>query len=290
MESNFLTTIFLPLALFIIMMGMGLGLKFADFKRILIEPKGVILGLFAQLIILPIVGFLLASMFPLTPELAVGVIILAACPGGATSNVISYLVRGNVALSITLTAISSLITIVTIPVVINLGMQTFIGTDTALQLPILKTIIQIAVIILLPISLGMLINQSQPRLAAKLEKIVKWLSLSFLGLIIFGLLLKERANFLPFFMQVGGVTLSLNLITMFLGYTIATLAKLDEKSAKSITVEVGIQNGTLAITIATTLLNIPTMAIPAAMYSLLMFVTSAGFALLVRNRKIISVQ
>ncbi|MGB5594429.1 MAG: bile acid:sodium symporter family protein, partial [Crocosphaera sp.] len=158
------------------------------------------------------------------------------------------------------------------------------------QLPILKTIIQIAVITLIPVSLGMLLNYYKPKVAAKLEKIVKWLSLSFLGLIIFGLLLKERANILPFFLQVGGVTLSLNLITMFLGYAIATLAKLDEKSVKAIAVEVGIQNGTLAITIASTLLNTPSMAIPAAIYSLLMFVTSAGFALLVRNRKVISVQ
>ncbi len=290
MESNFLTTVFLPLALFIIMMGMGLGLKISDFKRVLIEPKGVIMGLIAQLIILPIVGFVLASIFPLTPELAVGVIILAACPGGATSNVISYLVRGNVALSITLTAISSLITIVTIPVVVNLGMQTFLGADTTLELPLLKTMTQIAVIILLPISLGMFINHSQPKLAAKLEKIVKWLSLSFLGLIILGLLFKERANFLPSLLQVGGVTLSLNLMTMFLGYVVGTLAKLDESSCKTITVEVGIQNGTLAITIASTLLNTPSMAIPAGIYCLLMFVTSTGFALLVRNRKIISVQ
>ena len=290
MESNFLSAVFLPLALFFIMMGMGLGLKLVDFKRVLVEPKGVILGLVAQLIVLPLVGFVLASIFPLTPELAVGVIILAACPGGATSNVISYLVRGNVALSITLTAISSLVTIISIPLVINLGMQMFMGADTTLQLPILTTITQIAVITLLPISLGMFINKSQPRLAAKLENIVKWLSLFFLGLIIFGLLLKERANLLPFFLQVGGVTLSLNLITMFLGYAIATFAKLDDKSRKTITVEVGIQNGTLAITIASTLLNTPSMAIPAAIYSLLMFLTSAGFAFLVRNRKVISVK
>ena len=290
MESNFLSAVFLPLALFFIMMGMGLGLKLVDFKRVLVEPKGVILGLVAQLIVLPLVGFVLASIFPLTPELAVGVIILAACPGGATSNVISYLVRGNVALSITLTAISSLVTIISIPLVINLGMQMFMGADTTLQLPILTTITQIAVITLLPISLGMFINKSQPRLAAKLENIVKWLSLFFLGLIFFGLLLKERANLLPFFLQVGGVTLSLNLITMFLGYAIATFAKLDDKSRKTITVEVGIQNGTLAITIASTLLNTPSMAIPAAIYSLLMFLTSAGFAFLVRNRKVISVK
>ncbi|MGK7881135.1 MAG: bile acid:sodium symporter family protein [Crocosphaera sp.] len=290
MESNFLSAVFLPLALFLIMMGMGLGLKIVDFKRIFIEPKGVILGLVAQLIVLPIVGFILAAIFPLTPELAVGVVILAACPGGATSNVISYLVRGNVALSITLTAIGSLVTIITIPIIINLGMQMFMGADTTLQLPVLTSITQIAVITLLPISLGMFINNSQPKLAAKLEKIFKWLSLFFLGLIIFGLMVKGRATLLSSFLQVGGVTLSLNLLTMFLGYAIASLAKLDDKSRKTITVEVGIQNGTLAITIASVLLNSPTMAIPAGIYSLLMFVTSAGFALFVRNRKVISVQ
>ncbi|MGK7886956.1 MAG: bile acid:sodium symporter family protein, partial [Crocosphaera sp.] len=275
MESNFLSAVFLPLALFLIMMGMGLGLKIVDFKRIFIEPKGVILGLVAQLIVLPIVGFILAAIFPLTPELAVGVVILAACPGGATSNVISYLVRGNVALSITLTAIGSLITIITIPIIINLGMQIFMGADTTLQLPVLRSITQIAVITLLPISLGMFINHSQPKLAAKLEKIFKWLSLFFLGLIIFGLMVKGRATLLSSLLQVGGVTLSLNLLTMFLGYAIASLAKLDDKSRKTITVEVGIQNGTLAITVASVLLNSPTMAIPAGIYSLLMFVTSA---------------
>ncbi|MDJ0579602.1 bile acid:sodium symporter family protein [Crocosphaera sp.] len=289
MESNFLSAVFLPLALFLIMMGMGLGLKIVDFKRIFIEPKGVILGLVAQLIVLPIVGFILAAIFPLTPELAVGVVILAACPGGATSNVISYLVQGNVALSVTLTAIGSLITIITIPLVINLGMQMFMGADTTLQLPVLTSITQIAVITLLPISLGMFINKYQPKLAAKLEKIFKWLSLFFLGLIIFGLMVKGRATLLSSLLQVGGVTLSLNLLTMFLGYAIASLAKLDDKSRKTITVEVGIQNGTLAITIASVLLNSPTMAIPAGIYSLLMFVTSAGFALFVRNRKVISV-
>ena len=166
----------------------------------------------------------------------------------------------------------------------------FMGADTTLQLPVLTSITQIAVITLLPISLGMFINKSQPKLAAKLEKIVKWLSLFFLGLIIFGLMVKGRSTLLSSFLQVGGVTLSLNLLTMFLGYAIATLAKLDDKSRKTITVEVGIQNGTLAITMASVLLNSPTMAIPAGIYSLLMFVTSAGLALFVRNRKVISVQ
>ncbi|MEM7064517.1 MAG: bile acid:sodium symporter family protein [Cyanobacteria bacterium P01_B01_bin.77] len=280
MESSFLTAVFLPLALFIIMLGMGLGLTIADFKRILVEPKGVILGLVAQLIVLPLVGLLLASIFPLSAELAVGVMILAACPGGPTSNLITYLAKGNVALSITLTAISSVVTVFTIPLVVNLAMGLFMGADAALRLPLVTTVVQIAVITLIPVSLGMVLHNKAPRFAAKVEPWVKWLSLFFLGLIIVGLLVKERANVAGFFWQAGGVTFTLMVITMVLGYAIATLAKLDSRSATAITVEVGIQNGTLAIAIASaaTLLNNPTMAIPAAIYSLLMFVVSGAFA------------
>ena len=264
---------------------MLLVLTIKDFQRIWTEPKAVILGLIAQLIMLPVVGFLLASDFPLSPELAVGVMILAACPGGPTSNMVSYLVRGNVALSITLTAISSLITIITIPLVVNLAMQQFMGEAVALQLSFLTTVVQIAVITLIPVSLGMLLHRYAPRFAARVESWVKWLSLFFLALIIVGLLAKERANVASFFVQVGWVTLTLNVLTMALGFAIATLAKLDRPSAKSITVEVGIQNGTLAIAIASapTFLNNPTMAIPAAIYALIMYPSSAGFAWLVRK-------
>ncbi|MDV3350032.1 bile acid:sodium symporter family protein [Leptothoe sp. LEGE 181152] len=287
MESSFLTAVFLPLALFIIMLGMGLSLTTRDFQRILTEPKAVILGLVAQLIMLPVVGFLLASLFPLSPELAVGVMILAACPGGPTSNMVTYLVQGNVALSITLTAISSLITIVTIPLVVNFAMQQFMGEAGAIQLSFLTTVIQIAVITLIPVSIGMALHHYIPRFAAKVEKWVKWLSLFFLALIIVGLLAKERANVASFFVQVGGVTLALNVLTMGLGFAIATLAKLDARRTKAITVEVGIQNGTLAIAIASapTFLNTPSMAIPAAIYALIMFATSAGFAWLIRYKK-----
>lgn len=287
MESSFLTTVFLPLALFIIMLGMGLSLTLDDFKRILIEPKAVILGLIAQLILLPAVGFLLASLFPLSPELAVGVMVLAACPGGPTSNMVTYLIQGNVALSITLTAISSLITVFTIPLVVNFAMQNFMSEAISLQLPFLTTVLQIAVITLIPVTLGMVVHYYAPRFAAKIERWVKWLSLFFLALIIVGLLARERANVASFFLQVGGVTLTLNVATMALGFVIATLAKLDIRGAKSITLEVGIQNGTLAIAIASSqlFLNTPSMAIPAAIYSLIMYPTSAVFAGLLRNQQ-----
>jgi BASS family bile acid:Na+ symporter len=170
MESSSLTAVFLPFALFIIMLGMRLGLTVKDFTRILVKPKAVIISLIAQLIIVPVVGFLLVIFFPISPELAVGVMILAACPGGATSNLITYLVKGDVALSITLTAISSVVTVFTIPPIVNLAMQKFMAESVSLQLPFFKTVIQIAVITLIPVSLGMLIHHYAPALAATIEK------------------------------------------------------------------------------------------------------------------------
>jgi BASS family bile acid:Na+ symporter len=280
MESSFLTTVFLPLALFIIMLGMGLGLTLDDFRRILTEPKGVLLGLAAQLIVLPLIGFALAVALPLTPEVAVGVMILAACPGGPTSNLMTYLAKGRVALSITLTAIGSLITVFTIPLVVNASMGYFMGVGADLQLPFVKTVIQIAVITLVPVSLGMVLHRYAPRFAAAVERQVKWLSMVFLGLVIAGLLLKERTNVLDFFLQVGWVVLPLLVLSMAVGYGLAIAARLDRPSATAITIEVGIQNGTLAIAIASapTFLNNSSMAIPAAIYSLLMFILGGAFA------------
>ena len=269
---------------------MGLGLTLNNFKQVFIQPKAAITGLVAQLILLPLVGFILATVFPLSPELAVGVTILAACPGGPTSNMITYLVKGNVALSVTLTAISSLITVFTIPLIVNFAMQNFMGENTALRLPFVTTIIQIAVITLIPTGIGMILHRYRPKFAAKAKKTVKWLSLFFLTLIIVGLLIKERDNVVNFFYQVGGVMLTLNIVMMFIGYQIANITKLDRPSAKAIAVEVGIQNGTLAIALASspTWLNSPTMAIPAAIYSLIMYPTSAVFVRLVRQRQIVT--
>jgi BASS family bile acid:Na+ symporter len=290
MESNVLTAIFLPLALFTIMLGMGLGLTPDDFKRILVDPKGVILGLIAQLIMLPVVGFILSGLFPLSPELAVGVIILAACPGGPTSNLMTYLAKGNVALSITLTAVSSLITVFTIPLIVNGAMQLFLGEATPLRLPFLQTVLQIAVITLIPVSMGMVLHDRLPKLAATMEKWAKWLSLFFLGLLIVRLLVKERENVGSFFLQVGWVTMTLMVVTMTMGYAIATVAKLDTRSTAAITIEVGLQNGTLAIAIASapTFLNTPTMAIPAAIYSLLMFAGCGGFAWWMQRKTVVA--
>ena len=288
MESNLLSAIFLPLALFIIMTSMGMGLTLKDFRRVTVEPKSVIIGLIAQLLILPLVGFLVARIFSLSPELAVGLIIIAACPGGSTSNMVTYLIRGNVALSITLTAFSSLITVVTIPIVINLAMQSFLGEATALNISFLETTLKIAVITIIPVSLGMILKRYAPQFALKAEKLVKYFSIFFLALIILGLLLIERANLATYIYQVGGATLALNLLTMALGYGIGTISKLPSDSVKAISVEVGVQNGTLVIAIASspTFLNNSTMAIPGAIYSLVMYFTCGLFGWWLVNRKV----
>lgn len=278
MESTFLTAVLLPLALFMVMLGMGLGLTLADFTRVAAYPRAVLVGLGAQLIVLPLLGLALASVFPLSPELAVGLMILAACPGGPTSNAITYLARGNVALSITLTALSSLVTVFTIPLWVNLAMGMFLDETVALHLPLLPTMAQIAGITLIPVALGMAVHHYQPRLASQVERGVKWLSLALLGIIIAGLLVQQRANVVGFFAQAGLAALALNLVAMAMGGGLAALTRLDSPSATAITVEVGLQNGTLAITIASALLNQPTLAIPAAIYSLLMFATGSAFA------------
>ncbi|MEB3289011.1 MAG: bile acid:sodium symporter family protein [Leptolyngbya sp.] len=280
MESSALTTIFLPLALFAVMVGMGLGLRVGDFKRVVVYPKPVMVGLVAQLVMLPLLGFLLATVLPLRPELAVGMVLLTACPGGPTSNLITYLARGNVALSISLTALSSGITVFTIPLVINLATGRFLGEAATLQLPFLTTVLQIAVITIIPVGLGMLVNHYRPRTAAQIERGVKWISLFLLGVIIAGLLIQQRASVLDFFVQVGGLMLLLNLAAMGLGYGLARGAGLDDPSRTAITVEVGLQNGTLAIALASSplFLNQPALAIPAAIYSLLMFATGLAFA------------
>ena len=279
MESNLLSAVFLPLALFIIMTSMGMGLTLNDFRRVSVEPKSVIIGLIAQLLILPLVGFLVARIFSLSPELAIGLIIIAACPGGSTSNMVTYLIRGNVALSIALTAFSSLITVFTIPIVINLAMQSFLGEETALNISLLETTLKIAVITIIPVSLGMILKRYAPQFAVKAEKLVKYFSLFFLALIIFGILLIERANLATYIYQVGGATLALNILTMALGYGIGTISKLPSDSVKAISVEVGVQNGTLAIAIASSpaFLNNSTMAIPGAIYSLVMYFTCGLF-------------
>ena len=289
MDSSFLTTFLLPFSLFVIILGMGLGLTVNDFKQILIEPKAVLLGLLAQLVMVPIVGFVMAFIFPMSPELAVGVVLVSACPGGATSNLLTYLAKGNVALSVTLTAFSSLVTVFTIPLIVNFALQLFLEEAADLRLPFLKTVVRLSTIVILPLIVGMVMRSVTPALASTIEKSVKWFSITFITLLVVLLIAQEWETLRRYIISLGGVTISLSVVTMALGFLIATLAKLDVPSTRSITIEVGIQSTSLAWTVASlpSLLNRPTMAIPALVYGLLMFGTSAGFIALARRRPLV---
>jgi len=273
MEESILTTLFLPLALAFIMMGMGLSLSVGDFKRIVVFPKAVILGLVCQLILLPVLGFALVKGFSLTGALAVGVMIIAACPGGATSNLICHLSKGDTALSISLTAVSSFITVLTIPLIVNFAID-FFGEAGSVRLPWSQTVVQIFGITVLPVSIGMWIRQRRPDLSRKADKPVRIISAVFLALIIAAALLKERENVVVFFKLVGPVTLLLNVASLLMGLLIGAVFLLNRKQKLTLSIETGIQNGTLGILVAATLLKNPAMAIPSAIYSLIMFGTA----------------
>lgn len=277
MQTGILTEILLPLALVIIMLGMGLSLTVADFKRVAIYPKAVITGLICQLVFLPMIAFGLMYFWEIRPEWAVGIILIAACPGGATSNLFAYLAKCDIALSITLTAISSLITIFTIPFLVNFAMESFMDAGQYVALPVLKTMAQIMIITLIPVSIGMYINKKKPEFSKKVQPPVKVASAIFIALVILGVIFKDKENILHYFQQTGLPALLLNLITLAVGFGFARLMGLDFRQSATVSIEGGIQNGTLAIAIATsvTLLNNPDIAVPGAIYSLTMFMTGA---------------
>lgn len=272
--TELISKVFLPLSLAIIMLGMGMTLIPADFTRIIRYPKAIFIGLTNQLIFLPIVGFSLAIAFNLNPVMAVGLMILATCPGGPTSNLITQVCKGNIALSVTLTAIASIISIVTIPFILSYALEYFgTATNVTIKLPILDTILQIMVITVIPISIGMLIRKFKTDFAKRMEKPMRIAS-TVIFILVFLAVLAANFNIIGKAMkEVGLVTLLLNLITMGLGYLTARLFKLNLKSAISITVESGIQNGTLAFVIATSILNNIEMGIPTGAYAIWMFIT-----------------
>ena len=275
MQSSVLTELFLPFSLAVIMFGMGLSLRLEDFKRILIYPKAVGIGLLNQLILLPVVAFGIAKAFQLPPELAVGLMILAVCPGGATSNLITHLAKGDAALSITLTAFSSVITVVSIPFLINFSIGYFIPGGEAQQLEVVGTVLSVLFITLIPVALGMITLAKAPALAQKWDKPFRKISTVFFVIIVLAAILKERENLVQYFIEAGPAALALNLSTLAISFAMAKWARLPFRQGLTIAIESGIQNGTLGITIAATLLVNSVMSIPSAIYSLLMFGTAA---------------
>ncbi len=281
--GGFLTNVLLPVALGVIMLGLGLSLTIADFQRVLVYPKAVFVGLFCQMLLLPAACYGIARGFGLPPELAVGLMLLAASPGGATANLFSHLARGDVALNITLTAVNSVLSLVTMPLIIELSLQQFMSQEQRVPLQADK-VIQVLVIIMLPVAIGMLVRAKRLSIAERLERPVRGLSAGFLILVILATVLKERANLVSYFQQVGLPALVFNLVSLGVGYLVPRLVAINNRQSIAIGMEIGIHNGTLAIAIATTVLGSTVMAIPPAIYSLIMFFTAGAFGAFMARR------
>ena len=275
--TSIIGQIFLPISLAIIMFGMGLSLVTYDFVRLFAYPKAVLVGLCHPLWFLPLIGFAIVVLFDLNPTLAIGVMLLSLCPGGPTSNLISQVSRGNIGLSVTLTALASLITVFTIPILLSKAIAYFTGdTDVVIQLPILETMLQILVITVIPISIGMMIRKRREAFALSMEKPMRTASTVLFVIIFLIIIIANKDNLTQAMKEVGLPTLLLNLSTMGLGFVSAKLFGITGKSQISITIESGIQNGTLAFVIATTILNNFEMGLPTGAYSIWMFITG-GF-------------
>lgn len=284
MESNFFNVVLLPLALGIVMLGLGLSLTPLDFKRVIVYPKAIVIGLVSQMLILPVVCFLIAKLLGLSPELAVGLMLLAASPGGPTANLYSHLSKGDVALNITLTALNSFLTLFSLPFIVNFSINYFMKSGQVIPMQFGK-IMEVFAIVLIPVSLGMLVKSLYPKISSILDKPVKILSALFLVIIIAGVVFKERENIGTYFKIAGIASLAFNLFSIGVGYYLPRLFKLQEKQAIAIGMEIGIHNGTLAIFIALTVLGNGVMSIPPVIYSLIMFFTAAAFGYMVNIKR-----
>jgi bile acid:Na+ symporter, BASS family len=285
MQDSILTTLVLPIALAMIMLGLGLSLKSDDFFRIFKYPKAVAIGLIGQLVILPIIALAIVKVIPMPPAIAVGLIILALCPCGPSSNMITYLAGGDVALAVTLTVFSSMITVFTIPLFASMAVNSFLGTNAIVSLPIGATMGQIFVITVIPIALGMYVRYRFPEIARRLEKVINKLAVGFLVLIIILLVAKEWSRLPSLIVQAGTGVMLLNILGMAAGFAISKMLNLNIAQQICIAIEVGIQNGTLAIAITAGILKDAEMAIPAAIYSLFMYLT--GFAVIAYSKRLI---
>ena len=284
MQQTLFTQLFLPVALGIIMLGLGLSLTMADFKRIAKYPKAIGVALLCQMILLPVICFFLVKLSGLNQALAVGMMLLAASPGGATSNLYSHLAKGDVALNISLTAINSLLSIFMLPFIVNFSLDYFMDSGENVHMP-LKKVAEVFAIIIIPVSIGMLINKMRPVFAARIYKFVKIASALLLILIIVVLIVNEIDVLTNNFGILGLPLLLFNLLSITIGYFMPRVFSIEKKQSISISMEIGIHNGTLAIYIALNVLNNSSMSVPPAIYSLLMFFTAALFGYWVSRAK-----
>lgn len=279
-----LTQIGLPIALILIMTGVGMTLRPANFTEVARQPKAFFVGALAQLLLLPMTALLVIYLFDLQGELAVGLFILALCPGGTTSNLYSYLAKADVGLSVALTAMVGFITPFSLPLLAAWAIEHFLGENTSFQLPLLKTWLTLMIVSVLPVLLGMWFNFKWPERSARLQPFISRFSVIVLVLLIISIATDLGADLWLFLEKTGPATLALNVLTMVAGYWLGRFLLQQEKQARTICLEVGLQNGTLALMITTGILQNTAMSIAPSVYSLLMFVTASLFTVWVLRK------
>jgi BASS family bile acid:Na+ symporter len=281
-----LAKVFLPLSLVFIMLSMGLSLTIKDFTNIKKYPKAFFVGCFLQIISLPIIAYLVASFginyLNISAELAVGLIIISACPGGVTSNLMVYMGKGNTALSISLTSVISILSVFTIPFIVNFGFTSFMGTKNESPLPITRTIIGIFAVTVIPVLIGMFIKVKSENFTNKFEPIASKISSLLFVLIVVGIIIQKWDLLIENITSLGPLSLAFNLLVMFVAILVSRLFSLDLKEKIAIVFECGLQNGTLAIMITLTFLGNETMMLPAGMYGILMFITGGLYLLYIK--------
>ena len=273
-----------PIILALIMLGLGLGLKVEDFTRILKTPKDFIVGFISQLIILPIVAYLLIIILRTPPEIAIGVMIIAAAPGGVTSNILTKFANGDVALSISLTAIISLISIITVPLIIFTSADLFGITNISENISMIGIALKMFLVVTVPVILGMIIRKFAENFVVSKANIFDKLNIILFAIFFVAAFYEERENFINFLKQAGLVTLILNLTMMIIAYYLAKAFTSGIKQMKCITLECGLQNGTLAIFVSTQIFGADILYVtPTAAYALIMYITGFIFVFLLRR-------
>ena len=277
-----LTTVGLPIALGIIMFGLGLSLTVDDFRRVRQHPRAVIVALACQLILLPAICFGLVLLLDLPALLGIGMMLLAASPGGTTANLFSHLFRGDVALNVTLTAVNSVIAIFTLPIITNLAI-TYFDREDDVNLPFSK-VVEVFAIVLGPTVIGMLVRSRKPDFAERMEKPVRIGSAVILAVLVIGILLDQKDNLGDYLADAGAATALFCAISLVVGYYVPKAFGIIEKQAIASSMEIGVHNGTLAIFIAVEVLDSTEISIPAAVYSIIMFAFAAIWGSIVSRK------